>query len=544
MIIYSNYKFDNPKKVIQAFNNKNFFLALNEIEKLKNDFYLVGYISYQAKDIFLNKEISSKKPLLYFEVHKNYNDFTLEEPNKNADLFLKENITFEEYKKDIEEIKNLISNGTTYEVNYTYSNDVFTNSEGYNLFLNLIKNQKTKYCAYIKNIFEEILSFSPELFFKIENNKIITKPMKGTVKRKGEDEKEINFLKNDVKNLAENTMIVDLLRNDLSKIKNSKNITVDKLFEVETHKTLHQMTSTISASLDEINLKDILASIFPCGSITGAPKVSTMEIIDKIERYKRNIYCGAIGLIHKEKMEFSVPIRILEKKENKFQFYQGGAIVWKSDVLDEWEECKTKRLFLGENLNFNLIETILIKNNQPQLYFEHLKRLKKSCKELGFKFNNNLLNQKFENNKIARIVLNKNGEYKIQYREIDEIKTRKIIISDEKIYSQNSFLYFKTDFKPWYQKSYDLIKKKEIFDTIYFNEKEELTEGSRSNILILKNNELLTPKLSSGLLNGIMRQKMLEENKIKEKILHYEDLITSDKIFLINSIKGLVEVEL
>ena len=544
MIIYSNYKFDNPKKVIQAFNNKDFFLALDEIEKLKNDFYLVGYISYQAKDIFLNKEISSKKPLLYFEVHKNYNDFTLEEPNKNADLFLKENITFEEYKKDIEEIKNLISNGTTYEVNYTYSNDVFTNSEGYNLFLNLIKNQKTKYCAYIKNDFEEILSFSPELFFKIENNKIITKPMKGTVKRKGEDEKEINFLKNDVKNLAENTMIVDLLRNDLSKIKNSKNITVDKLFEVETHKTLHQMTSTISASLDEINLKDILSSIFPCGSITGAPKVSTMEIIDKIERYKRNIYCGAIGLIHKEKMEFSVPIRILEKKENKFQFYQGGAIVWKSDVLDEWEECKTKRLFLGKNLNFNLIETILIKNNQPQLYFEHLKRLKKSCKELGFKFNNNLLNQKFENNKIARIVLNKNGEYEIQYREIDEIKTRKIIISDEKIYSQNSFLYFKTDFKPWYQKSYDLIRKKEIFDTIYFNEKEELTEGSRSNILILKNNELLTPKLSSGLLNGIMRQKMLEENKIKEKILHYEDLITSDKIFLINSIKGLVEVEL
>ena len=544
MIIYSNYKFDNPKKVIQAFDNKDFFLALDEIEKLKNDFYLVGYISYQAKDIFLNKEISSKKPLLYFEAHKNYNDFTLEEPNKNADLFLKENITFEEYKKDIEEIKNLISNGTTYEVNYTYSNDVFTNSEGYNLFLNLIKNQKTKYCAYIKNDFEEILSFSPELFFKIENNKIITKPMKGTVKRKGEDKKEINFLKNDVKNLAENTMIVDLLRNDLSKIKNSKNITVDKLFEVETHKTLHQMTSTISASLDEINLKDILSSIFPCGSITGAPKVSTMEIIDKIERYKRNIYCGAIGLIHKEKMEFSVPIRILEKKENKFQFYQGGAIVWKSDVLDEWEECRTKRLFLGKNLNFNLIETILIKNNQPQLYFEHLKRLKKSCKELGFKFNNNLLNQKFENNKIARIVLNKNGEYEIQYREIDEIKTRKIIISDEKIYSQNSFLYFKTDFKPWYQKSYDLIKKKEIFDTIYFNEKDELTEGSRTNILILKNNELLTPKLSSGLLNGIMRQKMLEENKIKEKILHYEDLITSDKIFLINSIKGMLEVEL
>ena len=544
MIIYSNYKFDSPKKVIQAFNGEDFFLCLDEIEKLKNDFYLVGYISYQAKDIFLNKKISSKKPLLYFEAHKNFKNFSPKEPDKKANLFLKENITFDEYKKDIEEIKNLISNGTTYEVNYTCSNDVYTDSEGYNLFLNLIKNQKTPYCAYIKNDFEEILSFSPELFFKIENNKIITKPMKGTVKRKGEDEKEINFLKNDTKNLAENTMIVDLLRNDLSKIKNSKNITVDKLFEVETHKTLHQMTSTISASLDEINLKDILSSIFPCGSITGAPKVSTMEIIDKIERYKRNIYCGAIGIIHKEKMEFSVPIRILEKKENKFQFYQGGAIVWKSDVLDEWEECRTKRLFLGKNLNFNLIETILIKNNQPQLYFEHLKRLKTSCKELGFKFNNNLLNQKFENNKIARIVLNKNGEYEIQYREIDEIKTRKIIISDEKIYSQNSFLYFKTNFKPWYQKSYNLIKKKEIFDTIYFNEKDELTEGSRSNILILKNNELLTPKLSCGLLNGIMRQKMLQENKIKEKILHYEDLIASDKIFLINSIKGLVEVEL
>ncbi len=545
MFIYGNKKFTNSIKTIKAFNNTEFFNALKEIQKLQNDFYLVGYISYQAKDIFLGKTISTVSPLLYFEVCKSYEDFEMPK-EKIANLFIKENIDFEKYSISIEKIKEYIKQGTTYEVNYTFSNNVFCDTDGYNLFSNLIQKQKTPYCAYIKNEFDEILSFSPELFFRIENNKITTKPMKGTVKREGKDEEEINFLKTDAKNLAENTMIVDLIRNDLSKIKSSSNIKAEKLFEVETHKTLHQMTSTISAKISEFDFLDILYCLFPCGSITGAPKISTMEIIDKLENYKRNIYCGMIGYLYKNECNFSVPIRILERKiqENFFTFSQGGAIVIKSDTKDEWEECKTKKLFLGDSIDFDLIETILIKNNTPQLYFEHLKRLNDSCKTFGFKFNNDLFDEKFLNNKIARIVLKHSGEYEIQYRDFDLIKTNKIQISKTKLYSKNSFLFHKTTFKPWYLESYEKIKRGEIFDTIFLNEKGELTEGSRSNILLEINGTLYTPPVECGLLNGVFRQKLLNENKIKEKILKYDDIFKAQKIYLINSIRGIVEVKL
>ena len=546
MFIFSETEFKNPEKIIEAFNKEQFFAALKVIDELKEEYYLAGYISYEAGKFFLNQEIKSKTPLLYFEAHRKSAIHKTEEPKKTANLYINEKITFDEYRKNFEKIKNYISQGSTYEVNYTYNCDVLCDICGYELYLNLIKNQKTPYCAYISNNYHEILSFSPELFFEIKNNKIITKPMKGTVKREGNDKQEIDFLRNDVKNRAENTMIVDLLRNDLSKIKEADDIKVEKLFEIETHKTLHQMTSTISAKLNKIDLADILKALFPCGSITGAPKISTMEIIEETENYKRDVYCGAIGVIHKNEMKFSVPIRILQrrKEENKFTFASGGAIVRKSDVKEEWEECRIKRAFLGQPVEFSLIETILINNNEPKFYKEYLERLKKSADELSFKFNHRLYEEKFKNNQIAKILLSKDGSYEIRYREIDEIKTNKIIVSDTKMYSKNALLYHKTSFRPWYQKSYELIAKGEIFDTVYFNEKDELTEGSRSNIILQKNNTLYTPKLNCGLLNGIMRQKLIAENKITEKTLLRKDLYEADKMFLINSVKGMVEVRL
>lgn len=540
MFIFSNYKFDNPIEIIIAFNNEQFIEAFKKIQKLKDAYYLLGYISYRAKDIFLNKKITSKTPLLYFEVHQNYEEFEIKTPKQKANIFIKGNVDFKTYKKDIEKIKNYISNGTTYEVNYTYSNNISSDTDGFNLYLNLIKNQTTPYCAYIKNDFNEILSFSPELFFEIKDNKITTKPMKGTVKRKGNKQKEIDFLKNDIKNRAENTMIVDLLRNDLSKIKNAFNIKVEKLFEIETHKTLHQMTSTISAELKNIDLFDIFSCIFPCGSITGAPKISTMEIIDKLEKYKRNIYCGAIGMISKDKTIFSVPIRTLEKNidDLNYTFCSGGAIVYKSKTKEEWVECDTKKMFLGKSIDFDLIETILIEN-EPVFLIEHLERLKKAADFFGYKYNYKIDNEIFEKNKIARIVLKKDGNYEIQYRKINKAKTNKINISKTKVNSNNTFLRFKTTYRPWYENLDD-----NYYDTLFFNEKNELTEASKHNVILKIKGKLYTPYLKSGLLDGIYRKHLLDNKIIKEKTLYYEDMLKADKIYLINSVRKMVEVEL
>ena len=551
MQIYSDKIFKNPQKIISAFDSGNFIFAFNEIEKLKNKYYLIGYVRYEAKDIFLGKNVKSKYPLLYFEAYESFEKFSPKENPQKVFIFPKPKISFEEYKKGFDKIKSEISNGNTYEVNYTLDFEIktkYSSTEIYNYFL---MYQKTPYNTFIKNDYEEILSFSPELFFKKNGNRILTKPMKGTIERgktPEEDLKNIEFLKNDIKNRAENIMIVDLLRNDLGKISEVGSVKVPKIFDIETHKTLHQMTSEVESVLkNNTTLYDIFEAIFPCGSITGAPKISTMRIIDNVESGKRNIYCGAIGFIHKDFCEFSVPIRILQKTKDDtcYTYRAGGAIVWDSEVEDEWNEAILKTSFLSQNSkNWQLIETLKVENSKPILWTEHLERLQKSANDLNFKFNNEILNLKFCENGMYRILLSQNGEYEIQHKPLNKITTNKIVISNITVNSKNVFLQYKTTYRPYYKKAFEKIKSGEIYDEIFFNEQGELTEGARSNLVLELDGELFTPPCSCGLLGGTYRKKLLNENKIKEKILYRTDLDRADKIFCINSVRGMRLVQL
>lgn len=584
MQIFADKKFEDPIEIIEAFDNQTFIKAFSQIETLRKSHYLLGYIRYEAKDIFLGKKIKSKYPLLYFEV---YDDFCHCEERQSPDAAIqKENyslsttpqslIDYKTYKKAIQQIKKEISYGNTYQVNYTYDYHIRTNVDGFELYKSILPRQTTPYNAYIKNKYEEILSFSPELFFEFQNNKIKTKPMKGTIKRgknQEEDEKNIEFLRNDIKNRAENVMIVDLLRNDLGKIAKTGTVTVEKLFEVETHNTVHQMTSEITAELEKnITLYDIFEAIFPCGSVTGAPKINTMEIIDKLEIGKRNVYCGAIGLISPEKTVFSVPIRILQgvngkNNQKNFSCRVGGAIVWDSTPKDEWEEILTKIKFLSQQprhpelvsgshnlampkqvrhdvINyFQIIETILVQNGKMKYKALHLSRIKKSAKELNFKFNPEIMKIKPEKDGKLRILLNKDGTIEVQLLPFNEDKTNKIIVSKAPMSSKELLLKYKTTYHPWYEEAREKIKKGEIFDEIFFNEKGELTEGARSNIILQINGKWLTPSLECGLLNGVLRQKLLKQDKIKEKKLYLDDLKRAEKVFCINSVRGIVEVE-
>lgn len=547
-VIFADKKFSNPVQILEAFDNKSFKLAFDEIEKYRQSHYLVGYIRYEAKDIFLGKEIKSDYPLLYFEVFEGYEDFIPEGLDFSEVLSPVAQISYSEYSKSLQDIKALIAQGDTYQVNYTYDYTVSSELEGFNLYQQILGNQKTFYNAYIKNKYEEILSFSPELFFEIEKNIIKTKPMKGTIKRgqsAEEDIQNIDFLRNDIKNRAENVMIVDLLRNDLGKIAKTATVKVDKLFEVETHKTLHQMTSEISAKLlPDINFYNIFEAIFPCGSVTGAPKIRTMEIIDKLETGKREVYCGAIGLISPSKTVFSVPIRILQKKnvEKDYRCRVGGAVVWDSDISDEWEETRTKLKFLSPNIDFELVETIKIDNLDLVLGDLHFERLQNSAKELGFKFNDNILKIKPEKDGIMRILLSKNGSFKVQYLPLIENKTDKIIISEMPINSQEFFLKHKTTYRPWYYASMKKIQNNEIYDEIFLNEKKELTEGARTNIVLEIDGKFYTPPLECGLLNGVLRQQMIQKNELMEKILYLSDLKKAENIFCINSVRGMKKV--
>lgn len=540
MNIFAGKSFKKPVEIISVFDSKSFRGTFEKIEKFSKTHYILGYIRYEAKDVFLGKDITTKCPLLYFEVYEDYEDFN---PDETEDIFLLPEpvISFEDYARGISAIKDYISTGDTYEVNYTYDWNVVYPFDGLELYKSLLKRQKTPYNAYIKNSYEEILSFSPELFFEVEDGKIFTKPMKGTIKR-GKDEKEdsanIEFLKNDIKNRAENVMIVDLLRNDLSKIAKTGTVKVPKLFDIETHKTLHQMTSEITAEIrDGVSLYDIFDAIFPCGSITGAPKIRTMEIIDELEYGLRNVYCGAIGLITPQKMIFSVPIRILQRPCgcNVFKYRSGGAVVWDSSAEEEWSETIIKTSFLFPNRSdLKLIETVKVENGKAVLFDEHMERLRNSARKLNFALPENLPSVPQDFSGILRILLSQNGEIELQKKALTPLTFTSVKISPQKVNSGSPFLYHKTSYRPYYKNT----------DEIFFNEKGELTENSIANIVIEKNGKMYTPPLECGLLNGVLRNKMLCSGELIEKILYIDDVKTADNIYLINSVRGMWRVDL
>lgn len=547
MLIFGKKLFEKPLKVLKAFNNEEFLSAFREIEELSKKYYLAGYIRYEAKEVFLGKKIASDYPLLYFEVFEDFKEFS---PHV-ADLCRLKSapaITFEQYKSDLEKIKEEIANGNTYEVNYTYDRHVDCEADEFELFNFLLKKQATPYNAFIKNDFEAILSFSPELFFELTNGHILTKPMKGTVPRgidEVQDKKNVDFLKNDIKNRAENVMIVDLLRNDLGRIAKTGSVKVSKLFEIETHKTLHQMTSQIEADLlDGTTLFEVFKAIFPCGSITGAPKISTMKIIDRLEKGSRDGYCGAIGLISPKKTVFSVPIRILQKKSDKktYRYRVGGAIVWNSNIKEEWEETLTKSKILEED--FKLIETVKVEGGKQFLWAEHLGRLKNSAKHFGFNFNPELETLKPTQDGMLRILLSKDGSYSLEYKKLVRSEVCKVEISPKKVDSKKAFLYHKTTYRPYYEESFKKIVDGKIYDELFFNEKGELSEGARSNVLLKLDGKLYTPPVKCGLLNGVLRQNLLDRGICTEKILYKEDLLHAENIYCINSVRGIRRVEL
>ncbi len=521
MLIYSDKLFENPVEIISAFDRNSFLRAFERIEKLRFEYYIVGYIKYEAYKFFQKFDVVSRSPLLYFEVYKEFRTFA-EARSQDCKTVLYPEITKEQYFQKIDYIKDRIAQGNTYEVNYTIPNAVWTSCEGVELFNSLLVSQKTPYNAYIKNDFEEVLSFSPELFFRVQNGRISTKPMKGTIKRgltDEEDEENKRFLQNDEKNRAENVMIVDLLRNDLGRIAKTGTVQVDKLFEIETHKTLHQMTSEVSAELVEgTTLYDIFEAIFPCGSITGAPKVSTMRIIEEVEACERGIYCGAIGIIHGNDAEFSVPIRILQKSAGAAYYtcHTGGAVVWDSTPEQEWEEALLKSAFLKRPLA--RIETIAVKNGKILFEKEHFERI-------GW------IAEPESDNEILRIT-SLNGEYSVRHLPLKPVENFNVRIAKTSTDSRNPYLKIKTDFRPWYE------IKNDVFDEIYFNERGELTEGARSNVIIEKDGKFYTPPVECGLLNGIYRQSLNSE----EKVLYKEDLLGADAVYCCNSVRGMVKV--
>jgi len=350
--------FSNPEFIISCFDPSLLVFSFEEMERaLSRGYYLAGFFSYEAGYCFEEKLSKHKLydfPLLYFGAYKGVNENRIELPRrpsvKPPENF-RLNIRPDEYSLNIKTIRDYIAKGDVYQITYCIKLLFEFGGSAFSLYSQLLREQPVPYPAYIQTEKFRILSLSPELFIKKESTHMVTKPMKGTWPRGGDRLSDFFApfrLKYDLKNRAENVMIADLLRNDLGRL--GLNIKAPTLFEVARYKTLCQMTSTITAKVDkDISIYRLFSSLFPSGSVTGAPKISAMEIISRLEPRERKIYTGAIGYITPEKdMFFNIPIRTLLIEGNQGEMGIGGGIVWDSTPAGEWSEGLLKAKFLTD----------------------------------------------------------------------------------------------------------------------------------------------------------------------------------------------------
>lgn len=377
--------------------------------------------------------------------------------------------------------------------------------------------------------------------------------MKGTAARglnNQHDKQQLETLFSE-KNQAENMMIVDLLRNDLSRIAKTGSVIVPKLFSTEKYPTVWQLTSTIQAELAEnVSLYQIFQALFPCGSITGAPKTSTMRIIADTENSPRGIYCGTIGYIkpYRKAAIFNIPIRTLTIHNQQIHYGVGGGITWDSTSHDEYEEILAKTAILNSTTTTPryLIESLLLENGQFLLLNEHLTRLTDSASYFDFKCDIEsiklqlvkLANSDTEGSYKIRILLQQDGQWKISKDVINTaMNINEIVLAPQCVNNKNVYLYHKTSNREHFPQ---LTIGKEY---INFNQYNEITEFVNGNLVLLINNQWVTPKIESGLLAGTMRQFYLDKKQIIEKTILINELLNADKIAFINSVRKWVEID-
>ena len=478
-------------------------------------------------------------------------------------------ITEEAFRDAIARIRAYIEAGDSYQVNYTYRLhfDAFGSPKA--LYRRLRARQPVPYGACIRlPDGGAVLSLSPELFVRHEAGILTMRPMKGTAPASGdahEDEIRSAMLAADVKNRAENLMIVDLLRNDLGRIARLGTVEVPQLFDVSRHGSVLQMTSTVRARLrEDATLADIFAALYPCGSITGAPKRRTMQIIRELEPEGRGIYTGAIGWFEAPAaaggigdFALSVPIRTLglqllrEDGVHPATMGVGAGIVHDSDAAGEYAECALKAGFLTGLANeFELFETMFATREGCRYRERHLLRLRGSAAYFGFAWDEGKIAAAIDGALAQllpgmqyrlRLALKQQGECAVQYARLAVLdEPVRLLLASHPTLSGDLFLRHKTSVRAVYDAAWRTAQAQGAFDMLFFNERGELTEGGRSNVFLKLQGQWLTPPLSSGVLPGVMRAVLLGDPawNAAERKLTLDDLRAAEEVVVCNALRG------
>ena len=555
------HTFTKPIKELKTRNLAQVKDLLAQVEDYQQQgYYVVGYVSYEAAPAFEEKLAVHPAPLmgeylLYFTVHdsveKSIIPLTYDEIDMPSNW--KEETSKEEYEKAIAQIHHHLRQGDTYQVNYTVQLKQAVTANPFAIYNRMVVEQEAGYNAYVEHDEMAVISMSPELFFEQKGCDLTTRPMKGTTKRgltNQEDLDQAAWLEQDPKNRSENMMIVDLLRNDMNRLSEVGSEHVERLCQVEQYSTVWQMTSTIKSQVrPDVDLVEVFRSLFPCGSITGAPKIATMEIIKNLEPQARGVYCGTIGiLLPNGRRIFNVAIRTIQLHKGQAIYGVGGGITWDSTWESEYNEVHQKAAVLyRKQVPFQLITTGKISQKHLLFKEEHIDRLRNAGRYFAYPFNPENLLQRIdaecqachvEKDYRLRISISKSGDIDLCCQELTPLSPAfcqaQLCLQERSL--KTPFTYFKTTYRP-----HLTVAKQE---KIYHNENGELLETSIGNLVLQIAGKLYTPPINLGILPGIYRQHLLEKGKVEEKVLTLEELARAEAIYGCNAVRGLYKLSL
>lgn len=557
--------YQDPIHIIKAGSPAAVKPAFEALEAYhKKGYFLAGYTSYELGYV-LEPKLSElmprglNTPLLHFGVFQNFDLGFDWESVASTDEFpsgLSPSWDEGSYTDRFDCVKEYIEAGDVYQINLTFPIHGEFDGSALSLYKALRDQQPGRYGGVLSLEGSELISLSPELFFRVHGDEIELRPMKGTAKRRSDplmDTAQRDALKRDPKSKAENLMIVDLLRNDVSRIAVPGSVTVPELFTLETYPTLHQMTSLVKATLqDDVSLYDIFRSLYPCGSITGAPKIRAMEIIKELETAPRGAYCGAMGYMDPNRnMCFNVAIRTMTLNNNRVTYNVGGGLIKDSQSGSEYAEALLKAKVLRTHAP-DLIETMRWVPDKGAIRGErHMARMKRSAAVFGYpfsetKFAEALSNIEAKTLQRVKVSLDSEGGLTLESLNFDpNVSMWRIAISKNDLTPDVQETAHKVSARRFYDSERSRVQAlTECNEVIFLNENGDICEGSFTSIFIDRKGYLYTPPLECGLLPGILREEMIDESCASEQKLTINDLMTADKIYVGNSLRGLIEVTL
>ena len=568
--------FSDPAAVIRAHERNEVRDALHAVDDaVRRGRYAAGFVTYEAASAFglSTGPPAPGLPLLAFGLFDPENVDTLERlPSTGAATIggWTPSLDHGAYLDAIDAIKAYIEAGDTYQVNFTFRLAARFSGEPSALMRDLYAGQAGAWSAYVDLGERVICAASPELFYRVEGRKALCRPMKGTWPRgywPAQDVAQGEALRDSAKNRAENVMIVDMVRNDLGRVAKTGSVNPVSLFNVERYPLQWQMTSDVEALVEEPGLARMFEAMFPCGSITGAPKHRSMEIIRELESSPRGIYTGAIGYISpRGRSHFNVAIRtvVVDREEGRAEFGVGSGIVWDSVDRDEYDECLLKAEMLGGRASpkrsasyvigdppgFRLLETILWRvNGGFALLDRHLDRLRASADCFGFACDladvRAALHEAVEDLRVpARVRVMVEADGTVLCEAVDLVPVRepvRLALASSPVNRFDVFLYHKTTKRGLYDRA--RASRPDADAVVLWNEEEEITESTECNIVIVRSGRRITPPIECGLLPGTMRAELLDAEEIVEDRVTKADYLAAEEVWLINSVRGWLRAE-